>query len=111
VSGTDRDNHLEYLITNSVASGTVHDNDLEDNNVIDISSDNSPAVRTKWKWVMKHIKTEPPSQCQAWFFSQGMLSNITQAFNPQAQAKHNESRHARVFESMHMQYLSPAAQP
>ena len=57
--------HLEHLIMNSVASGVVHNNDLEDNNVIDISSDDSPAVRTKQKWVAKHIKTEPPSQCQA----------------------------------------------
>ena len=60
--------HLEHLIMNSLASGTVHEDDLEDNTVIDMSSDDSPAVRTKQKWVMRHIKTEPPSQCQAWFF-------------------------------------------
>jgi len=35
-----------------------------------------------------------------------MLSNIAQAFNPQAQAKRDEPRHARVFESVHMQHLA-----
>ena len=100
--------HLEHLITNSVASSVVRDDDLEDT-VIDISSDNIPAVRTKWKWVAKHIKTKPPSQhqaCPSQADIRGTLSNIAQAFNPQAWAKCDESRHARVFKSVHMQHLT-----
>src|SRR5882724_3320918 len=100
--------HLEHLITNSVASGVVRDDDLEDT-VIDISSDDIPAVGTKRKWVAKHIKTEPPSQrqaCPSKADIRGTLSNIVQAFNPQARAEHDESRHARVFESVHMQHLA-----
>ena len=56
--------HLEHQIMNSVASGTVCNDDLGDT-VIDISSDDIPAVGMKQTWVMKHIKTEPPSQRQA----------------------------------------------
>ena len=53
-----RVHHLEHLIANHMSSGVVHDNDL-DNEVIDISSDNSPVVGTKQKWIAKHIKTKP----------------------------------------------------
>jgi len=53
--------HLEHLISNHVASGTVWDDDL-DNEVMDISSDNSPRVGTKWKWITNHIKMEPLSE-------------------------------------------------
>ena len=70
---------LEHLIANSVASGAVHDDDLDDE-VIDISSDNSAAVGTKWKWVAKHIKMEPPPGPNAHTTKanlRGMLSNIT----------------------------------
>src|SRR5882724_5046062 len=35
-----------------------------------------------------------------------MLNNIVQAFNPQAWAKCDELRHAKVFESVHMQHLT-----
>ena len=51
---------IEHLIANNVASGMVHNDEL-DNEVIDISSDNSPTVRTKRKWITKHVKTKPPS--------------------------------------------------
>src|SRR5882724_10231210 len=41
---------IEHLIASSVASGAVCDNELDDK-VIDISSDDSCTVGTKWKWI------------------------------------------------------------
>ena len=52
---------IEHLITNSVASGTVYNDELDDK-VIDISSYNNPTVGTNWKWITKHVITEPPSE-------------------------------------------------
>ena len=86
----------------------VCDDDLNDE-VIDISSDNSPTVRTKWKWIARHVKTEPLSECKTRTSKanlRGTLSNIAQAFDPQTWAAHNESRQARLFESVHMQHLA-----
>jgi len=54
---------IEHLIASSVASGMVHDDELDDE-VIDISSDDTCTVRTKWKWIAKHVKTESPSECK-----------------------------------------------
>ena len=101
---------IEHLIANSVASGAVCDDKLDDK-VIDISSDNSPTVGTKWKWIAKHVKTEPPSEHKAHTNKANLqctLSHVAQAFDPKTQTAHSDSRQAKLLESMHMQH--PIAQ-
>jgi len=86
----------------------VHDDELDDE-VIDISSDDTCTVRTKWKWIAKHVKTESPSKhkgCTNKADLQHMLSHISQAFDPKTQTAWDDSRQAWLLKSMHMQHLT-----
>jgi len=99
------------MILNCVASGTVRDDDLDDE-IIEISSasDTKPNVpKVKKMYIAKHVKLEPGLEGRSQTSTANLwatFQNIAQSVNPQALALRDEYKKTHMFDTIQLQHLS-----